>query len=259
MYYELYLDLFFLVNFLLDIMILSVSNKILKCHATWKNICLGAAIGASLTCILLVISVPAGFLKFMISHGVISILMTKTGLRIQFHQGFMKAYITVYISAFLLGGVLSSMKQYIREGSTFLLFSLLGYLMLKGIWQFIISLGKYRNIRCDVLLVNKTNQIKVKALIDTGNRLYDSVSGKPVSIISKNTAKALWQEIPMEGLRYIPYHTIEGKGGILPMLLLDKICLYQEKELWISEIYVAICEEEIGTGEYDMILNSSVR
>lgn len=259
MYYELYMDVFFFVNFLLDIMILSVANKTLKCHATWKNICLGALTGSVLTCVLLFVPTLDGIQGFIISHGLISILMTRTGLRIQFHHGFWKAYITVYISAFLLGGVLSGMRQYIREGSIFLLFTLLGYLIVNGILKFVSFFGRHERVNCDVLLVSKSNQIKVKALIDTGNRLYDSASKKPVSIISRDTAKALWQEIPKEGVRYIPYRTIQGKGGVLPMLVLEKICLYQEKELWISEVCVAICEEDIGTGEYDMILNPDVR
>lgn len=259
MYYELYVDIFFLVNFLMDIMILSVANKTLKCQTTWKNICLGALTGSVMTCVLVFTPVLDGVPGFIISHGLISLLMTRTGLRIQFHQGFWKAYITVYISAFLLGGVLLGMRQYIREGSIFLIFTFLGYLIVNVILKFVSFVGRYERINCDVLLVSKTNQIKVKALIDTGNRLFDTVSKRPVSIISKSTAKALWQEIPKEGVRYIPYRTIQGKGGVLPMLVLEKICLYQEKELWISEVCVAICEENIGTGEYDMILNPNVR
>ena len=123
----------------------------------------------------------------------------------------------------------------------------------------ILCMGKSHKICCEVLLCQKQNQVKVKAIVDTGNRLRDTITGKPVSIISNQTAKILWKEIPIEGLRYVPYHTIEKKQGILPVLMLDEMYVYLEEELYVSKALVAICEETIGTGEYEMILNSDIR
>lgn len=259
MYYELYIDVFFFVNFIMDIFVLLIAKKILKCPATYGSISLGAFIGAALTCVALVLPITTGVVRFMIFHGLISILMTRTGLRIRFHHGFLQAYIVVYISAFLIGGVFSCMKQYMREGVIFFVFAWISYILSLGIWRFVIRQGRIRNSSCDVLLVSEIHQIRVKAIIDTGNRLFDDITGKPVSIITRRTANELWKELPKEGLRYIPYRTIEGNGGVLPLVLVEKMCLYQEREIWLSKILVAICEDDICKGEYEMILNPSVR
>jgi len=259
MYYELYIDVFFLVNFMMDIFILIIAKNILRCPATNGSICIGAVTGSILTCIFVLLPIAADWIKFMVVHGVIIILMIRIGLRIRFNKRFFKVYIVVYISAFLVGGIFSCLKQYIRGGSIFFLFAFLSYAIAKSIWKFIICFNRTEEIQCEVLLVNGTNQIRVNAIIDTGNRLKDDVTGEPVSIISRKTANVLWSKVPEEGVRYIPYCTIEGKGGVLLLLTLEKMCLYMEEKVWIHKVLVAVCEEKIGTGEYEMILNPYVR
>lgn len=259
MSYELYMDVFFLVNFMMDFLILLVSKTILKCPASYRNICEGALIGSFLTCIALILPISSGGLRFVIFHGLIGVFMTRTGLRISFHKGFWKAYIVVYISSFLLGGIFSYLRQYVKESSMFFTAALLSYTLSWGIWKFIIYIKRMDEIQCEVLLINGTEQIKVNAIIDTGNRLRDSVTGKPVSIISKEAARKLWGEIPKEGFRYIPYCTVEGRDGILPLFTLEKMCLYLEEEVWIRQALIAVCEEKIGTGKYEMILNPQIR
>ena len=259
MYYELYIDVFFLVNFMMDTFVLGVAKSILKCPATYGSICVGAFTGATLTCLVMILPIGSAFIKFMIFHGLISIFMTRTGLRIKVHNGFFRACTVVYVSGLLIGGIFSCMKQYVREGALFFTMAWISYMFALAIWRFLISIRRIQNITCEVLLINKSNQVKIKAILDTGNRLHDDITGKPVSIISKKTANILWKEIPKEGLRYIPYLTLEGKGGVLPMLTVEKVCLYQKREIWLSKILVAICEEEICTGDYEMILNPDMR
>lgn len=259
MYYELYIDVFFLINFMMDFFILTIAKTILKCPATCGSICLGAVTGSLLTCVAAVLPVSVDCTKLIIFHGLISVLMTKIGLRIRFHKGFLKAYIVVYSSAFLMGGVFSYLKQYMREGSIFCVFALVSYVLAQGIWSFVVYIKRMEKIYCDVLLINGQRHWKVKAIIDTGNRLMDNATGRPVSLISRETAKMLWEESPEEGFRYIPYCTFEGKKGVLPLLTLEKMCLYLEEEVWVQKAAIAVCEEKIGTGEYEMILSPHIR
>ena len=259
MYYELYIDVFFLVNFMMDIFILLIAKNILKCQTSLGSVCSGATVGALLICMVVILPTLGGFIEFVIVHGMVVVLMTRIGLRIRFHKGFFKAYIVVYISAFLVGGIFTCLKQYVREGSMFWGIAFISFLLAQVIFRFLVSVNKTKEVQCEVLLVNGENQIKVKAIIDTGNRLKDSITGKPVSIISKETAKELWKEIPEEGIRYIPYCTLEGKGGVLPILTLEKMCLFLEEEVWVLKTSIAVCEDKIGTGEYEMILNPNVR
>ena len=54
MHYELYIDLFFLINFLMDYFLLLMVGKMLKCRIRRLRIIAGAMVGAFLTCIFVV-------------------------------------------------------------------------------------------------------------------------------------------------------------------------------------------------------------
>ena len=51
MYYELYIDVFFLVNFMMDAILLEILRKILGCPVSHGRVFLGAGAGAFGTCV----------------------------------------------------------------------------------------------------------------------------------------------------------------------------------------------------------------
>lgn len=51
MYYELYVDIFFMVNFMMDTILLLIVKKMILCSVSYGRILLGAATGAMLTCV----------------------------------------------------------------------------------------------------------------------------------------------------------------------------------------------------------------
>lgn len=103
MYYELYIDVLFLVNFMMDSLLLLSVNQVLKCPTTRGRIFLGGALGALLTCVVTVVPMP-GVIKLIIFHAVINTFMIKTGLKIKGKKQFWKAFGLLYIAAFLYGG-----------------------------------------------------------------------------------------------------------------------------------------------------------
>ena len=44
MHYELYIDLLFLENFMMDSLLLLVLNRVLKCKSNWQRIFLGGGL-----------------------------------------------------------------------------------------------------------------------------------------------------------------------------------------------------------------------
>ena len=63
-YYELYVDVLFLVNFMMDYLLLLLVKKMLKCTATHGRVCLGAFAGALLTCIV-VMKISNAFVEIL--------------------------------------------------------------------------------------------------------------------------------------------------------------------------------------------------
>lgn len=263
MYYELYIDVFFLVNFMMDYILLSLVRKMLKCPATHGSICIGAISGALCTCIIMVIPVGNSFVKFLLFHGTSTILMIKTGLRIGWNKTFLRAYILLYISAFLVGGVMSAFKQYLKVGSLFFALAIAGYQVSLGVWNLLSYMAEHQARRCKVRLYVGEQIYEIQALVDTGNRLRDAVTGKPVSVISAEVGRKLGIGEPsaegeqpvMEGLRYISYHSVGKAEGTMPLIALDKMCVCRETDQWLEKPLVAVSGGSLTTDDYEMLMN----
>lgn len=256
MYYELYVDILFLVNFMMDYILLLLVKKILKCTATLGNIALGALAGSLLTCLAVVLPVPWWFLKFLLLHIGINVIMLKTGLKLRWDRKLWKAVFLLYISSFLLGGILEYVRQYVETGSLFFVLAVGCYYASLGIWKCLASVFRAGQCRCDADLYCNGRCVTVPALIDTGNTLRDPLTGKAVSIIESRAAQELFGgEIP-EGFRYISYCTIGRKNAVMPVTVLDGLHISGEDEKWVDKPMVGISEEKISSdGEYRMIIN----
>lgn len=254
MYYELYIDVFFLVNFMMDHILLMVVAKMLRCPVARGRICLGAALGAALTCVVFVIPVPFTFIKFIWFHSVVNIVMIKIGLKIRWDRSFPRAYILLYISAVLIGGVMNWFRPYLQKAGIFYLFALISYYVASGIWEVIRYLAGRKESRLKVRLVKGQKECAVAALVDTGNTLRDPLTGEPVSILTREAAKKILDGESMGTLRYISYHSVGRKEGIMPMFRLDRMILDPGKRTIIKPL-VAVCEEYMTAEEYEMILN----
>ena len=96
-------------------------------------------------------------------------------------------------------------------------------------------------------------------MIDTGNGLRDPISGKPVSILDRNTARELLGEVCLKDVRYVPYRSIGKDAGVLPAIQFDRMCVLKETSCWVEMPLIAISEERISKeGEYEMILNPNI-
>lgn len=102
MHYELYIDLFFLINFLMDYFLLLMVGKMLKCRIRRLRIIAGAMVGAFLTCIF-VVFLRGKIWRLVLFHGVMNMCLLKTGLGIKEKRTLIKAWILLYVSAFLHG------------------------------------------------------------------------------------------------------------------------------------------------------------
>ncbi len=258
MHYELYIDVFFLVNFMMDYLVLHVTGRILKISVSHIRICVGALTGAFLTCVVLVLPVPYGFIKLMLFHGIVGVLMLKTGLSIPWNKMFLRAYVLLYVSSFLLGGVFTYFRQYMRYGSLFFVFAIVSYYVVLGIWDLIRYLARQNQYLCEVILRKGENVQKVKALIDTGNSLRDPLSGKPVSILNRETAEKLYDGDEEPGVRFISYHSIGKSQGVLPLVKLDRLEILKKEKQVIEHPYIAVSEEAVSGDGYEMILNPDI-
>ncbi len=262
MYYELYIDVFFLENFMMDYILLMLLKRMLSDTASHGRIVLGAAVGAAMTCMIVVLPIPYMFVKTLLFHAFVNVVMLKTGLKIKGRRSFFKAFLFLYLAAILLGGIMESLSQYIRIGSLFFVLALAGYFLALGIWNLTEALIRYNRTHCRATLYKNGKSCEVRVLVDTGNRLKDGVTEKPVSIISRRSAETLGfseHREDSEKFRYIPYHSIGNAAGVLPLFEIDKMHLSgQGKDAQVDHPLLAVCGDEMDSDDYELILNPDI-
>ena len=258
-YYELYVDVLFLVNFMMDYILLLLVRKTISCSATHGNVCIGAVIGSALTCVIVILPIPYPLIKVVLYHSLVNTCMIFVGLKIKTIRSLVKALILLYIGGFLLGGILEFFHQYVRIGSLLLALAIAGYYIVLGIWRFLSYLQRWNQSHCKVELFLGEKQCRIKGLIDTGNSLRDPISDRPVSILDRKTAEKYFGEETRKDIRYIPYSSIGKKEGTLPAFQIDKMCVYGDSDIWVERPLIGISEEEISAGgDYEMILNPNL-
>lgn len=259
MYYELYLDVFFMTNFTMDTMLLILLKKAMASPAGYGRIMAGAVTGAVMTCIAVILPCKISVVKFIVFHGVINVLMIKAGLGLKWGRELFRGWVILYIESFLLGGVTQFLYQYLRRGSLFFVLGVISYYLVAGIWKIILFFTEKGNCYCETEVFLGKRRERFRALIDTGNTLKDPVSKDPVSVMDKAVVKRLTEGKLPEQLRYIPYHSIGKKEGIMPAFRLDRIQIIRDgNKINVEHPLVAISEEKLGSENYQMIINPDI-
>lgn len=253
MYYELYIDILFLVNFMMDYIVLLLVKEITKCSTTQIRIFLASMAGALLTCIVFIAPIPYASIKFVLFHVVINTAMIRIGFRITDKVIFVKCFVSLYVGSVLMGGVFQYFQQYLKISSLFFVMAIISYWLVRGIWSFIRVLHKNQNCWYEVEVYVEGVCIKVKALLDTGNGLYDPYTNKPVCIVEKKIMPMTYNQI-----RYIPYHSI-GNEGVMVIVKVEKLHICGMKECWIEGALLALSEKQLSVNRsYQMILNPEI-
>lgn len=258
MYYELYIDVLFLVNFLMDYILLLVTGKVQRVPISYGRICLGALAGSLLTCFVAAIGIPVTFIKFILFYTLVPAAMLVTGLHIRSFRSFLRSFVTLFISGFLVGGIFEYLNQYVQVGSLFFALAVASYYLATGVLRMLALLFHFGETHCHVTLYFGEKCCEAEAIIDTGNHLTDQVSGKAVSVISRRAAEQLFSKELPEGIRYIPYRTIGNGKGVIPILPIDRICVAGEEEQWFEQPVIAISEDSSFGSECDVILNPDI-
>ena len=97
------------------------------------------------------------------------------------------------------------------------------------------------------------------AMEDSGNRLVEPVTGKPVSIIAAADAKEFGSE--SAGVLMIPYRAVGTKSGMLPGILFDRMEIMdgENRSVRIDRPVVAVSKEPLFfRKDFTMILPESL-
>ncbi len=113
------------------------------------------------------------------------------------------------------------------------------------------------NLNLPVRLSIGNKEISCIGLVDTGNSLFDPLTGKPVIILERSVMEKHNITIPIKGFRVIPFRSIGKQNGVLKGFIADRIQITQEEETReIPGVVVGIYEGRLNMNdEYQMILH----
>ncbi|MCI5649702.1 MAG: sigma-E processing peptidase SpoIIGA [Fusicatenibacter sp.] len=248
MQYEIYLDVLFAENLMMNYFLLRLTVLLLANTATkWRSLA-SSALGAAvlvlwitvfrwcprIVCVLIGIGVTSGMVKF--------------GCNTKTWEELVRGWICLCLSSFLLCGAIRVLQRIAGTKGVRTTFTAAaaGY----GITCCLIlirrQIQKAQNKTVLVLLQMQGRWKKVKGLYDTGNSLRDTTTGKPVSVIPYEFILELFPDEMRKGIaelmehkevtnpelliklqpHYISFRGING-SGLLPVIRITEMVLIQ--------------------------------
>lgn len=253
MYYEFYIDIFFLENMLLDFLLLLLTGKLLKRQRSLRRLLPASFAGAAGACLWM--ATPLRQLRFLgpAGYGATALLMTGIAFGFSRKRVLLQGILYLWVTAFLLGGVFQALEAQLAFPVPVAAVISTGILVLleRGCQGARYQTQNYY----EVTLGFQGRTVSVRALRDTGNQLREPVTGKAVSILSYEDAKTLFDKDTK--MFYIPYHSIGKSSGLLPGVTLDYMSIRRDKDSQrLERPVVAVSREPVSReGKYQMILH----
>ena len=256
-----YIDMLFLVNFLLDFIVLWATARLAQIRVSPWRLAGGACLGALYSVLVLLPGLErlSTFeLKFLVS-----LVMLLSVFAPVSWKKFGQALLFFYLVAFTMGGAVFGFVYFITGSN---ISKALGSFTMDYLWLIVAVitaglLGKYgmpylkKSLLQDLLKVPleitvQGRQLKIYGLVDTGNQLVDPVTGMPVIIVEYSVLSPLLPPqlkelvsgggefnlskladvVPEEGtvppFRVIPFTTIGKRHGLLIGFRPDEVTVY---------------------------------
>ncbi len=233
---KVYYESIFLLNFILDFMILYGTKRILKINRKNTYLLLGSILG-SFTTFFLLYRVSSGFLfliKIMMSIGMILISFGKSY--------FFQSMEYFYLISILTGGVfyLFDLPNNLLSRYSLLIIGS-GVIVFLLIREFLSYKEKIVN-KYRVHIYYEKKWYEVDGFIDTGNQIVSLFKRESVILVNLN--------IPFRRVIYVPYKTLDN-GGVVPCIRPDKVVI-EEKEF--SHCLIGLAKEKIHMNGCSCIL-----
>ncbi len=257
MTYTLYADIILLNNFTMDFLLLSAVKRMMKLETRKWGILTASMAGAVYALAVMLVPLPVYFLQTLATCVGMSTLMAFLAFRVRGLLQTVRAVAGLYMAAVLAAGIM----EFFRSFGWFSVFWLYAAAALGSVW--ILSV-LWRTVFDGMTRAGKIYQVdlfygerkeSVIALLDTGNHLTEPVSGKPVSILSAERGKDLFDT--KKGIVLIPFRTVGKEDGLIPAVRADRMEVRGDGIIQIIEgPYIAISREKLSRDDsYHMLLN----
>ena len=239
---KIYFEEVFVLNFLLDFMILYGTKRILKISTcSFLSLILGSFIGGISTFLLFISCSPFLFLFIKIFISIVMVFCT-FGKR-----QFGKCFFYFYLISILLGGFFYLLDipniPFVSHG----LLLLLSFLFLFLFRKELLSYREFIFQKYPVKIYYQKKCYLMDGFLDTGNQLVSPYKKESILLIHK--------PISFHNVIYVPYQTIHNHG-VIPCFRPDKV-MVGDKEF--SNCLIGIAKEKIRISGCECILPNSFK
>ena len=293
-----YIDLLFLINVVMDFVVLLFMKWLLKENADLVRICLASVLGGFGGCMAIVwVNMPA-LCKFLFLYVIVSGTMVVIAYGYENLKRFITRILELYCIAFLLGGFFSfiyygmNLEGFFKEMTSGTVFSNMNaaYLVsgigiiviLYPLFYFVV--GKVRGnltVYQEIEIYMEGRMVSGIGLLDTGNMLTDPMTKEPVLVAEYQWMKELFTKEqeesihrflefmnPEEGgktdffkkVKMIPFHSVGNERGLLLAVRVDKIVLgTKNKQKEKKNVLVGIYQGSLSAQNmYQVILHKDL-
>ena len=287
-----YIDVVLIENIIMNSIILITTAIIIKVKVNYIRIFIASTLGAiySIVSYMNALEVYSSFvLKIVLSILIVYISYNPSNVK-----KLIKQIIIFYLTSFAFGGAAFALIYIVRpqeilmKNGLFLGTYPLKTIMLAAIISFVIIVTAFKIVKskitkkdmyCEIVAkINGTN-VKVKAMIDTGNLLKDPLTQKPVLVIEKNS---LYDALPKQilnnlenilggdlekipenlqkeylpKLKFIPFSSLGKQNGMLIGVKSEKVKIeYEDNEIDKENVVVGIYNKSLTRrGEYKALI-----
>lgn len=270
-----YIDVLFMVNFMINVLIIEGTGIIMCVDTKWYKSLISAMVGALYA--VLVFFPGLSFIQSMAMKIILSAVLVWLAFGFKSRMHFLKMWGSFYLASFIFGGSIIAIMSTTSIGGKLGAVYSNGeiYFNLPWRWVMVSALGTYalvlyfghvrkKRVAKEAITRNLTiyingKSVETKAIIDTGNSLFDPITGVPVIVCEHNTLKKIvpkgMEDMWNAGLkvRLIPFSSIGKEDGMMPAVIPDyvKIDGYEAKKCIIG-----ITESTLSASrEYHALLN----
>lgn len=295
--YTIYLDVLFLINFGMDIFIIWLTGRLCRAEITWWRYLVSAFAGSLLFVLLIWVPIPAKWIYYICSYGMIGILMCFLAFQPKGIKYILKCYACQLMVTFLLGGIMNwlyfstpaaSWLVSRTDGRGLRLQELLLLVIVSGVIFIVLTSGyqRYRRgqqqERYQVSLYFDETPVYGTGFLDTGNFLIEPLSRRPVVIaeadwlfpilpeayqrlvaVYLDQGRIDYDQIAEQRLtraKWIPYQAVgETRGELLGLQCKKLVMRHQDTCMIREEVIVGISQTAItGNQRYQMLLHTDI-
>ena len=242
---RIYIDLFFLFNTIMDIIIITSVSILLKRKTTYKRILISSLLGG-LSSLMLFTSINRLLLEL-----ITIILMVIIAFKYKNIRYFLTNILYTYILSILLGGLIYLFNSKVTL-NIYLNYLVIIILSIEVMTLYIKENKKIKNTynnyyKVDIYFKDK-EKISLIGFLDTGNNLYDPYKKRPIILVDKKYQKE-------DKFILVPYHTINGEG-LLKCIKPEKV--YIEKIGYKTNLLVAFSSSPSTINGVEVLLHKDL-